>query len=106
MTTLKNVLNYIALNNLDHEIYGATTSEMYHGAGLCKYTSDRNTRLKIGFEFQKDVWYWFESFEAMDLNSDLYFCQRYNRQNGACQKSWRKGYECEKVVLEATKHLY
>jgi len=79
--TLQNLIDYAKANNLNYETH---TLE------------DGPWRKEIGIEFKPNVYYWF------DVNIDetiLFFRQRYNRANGAIQKSWNKGQDVRRAVI-------
>lgn len=97
--TFKNIIDYCEAKKLNFEIQYPKTTNLYGKRGETINYSNAQTyhEFKIGFEFKPDVWYWFLNFpyEASELNfdEDVYFDHRYNRANGAIQKSWNKGYE-------------
>lgn len=114
MITLQNLLDYSKAKGLSSELTGVCDSLKYNhlkleetlNSSLPRYLDwDLGYKVSFGFEFKPNVWYWFSGMvedNGSDLNMDLNlsFTQRFNRANGACQKTWSKGYECQIVIEE------
>lgn len=106
MITLQNLLDYSEAKGLSSELYGVCDSLKY---SFMKINDDYidweyGFRIKFGFEFKPNVYYWFSTMvmsddgSEIDMNLPMDFKQRYNMSNGACQKTFTKGWECEKVI--------
>jgi hypothetical protein len=104
MITLQNILDYVEITNKSFELRGAATYVSCLG-DFDEYLSETDYHVSIGFEFKKDVWYWFRAmaYEPEHLKMDVRvdFRERYNRQNGASQKSFRKGWQCENEIIQS-----
>ena len=90
---------YAKSKGLKVEEYGPCTSITFFEGKVLQLTTDWSYR--IGFEFKKDVYYWW-SILIMNVNSfddDLWFEERYNRVNGVCQRTFHKGFVAEKEIL-------
>ena len=98
--TIQDIIRYCEANSVAYELNGAATHLGYCDEKFEDYMhfSYERTNCRIGLEFKKDVYYWFMAFE-IDAEERVFFVERYNRVNGASQKSWNKGYEAEKIIM-------
>lgn len=56
----------------------------------------------IGINLKGEIWYWWNTMNCLaDGNADthLFFRQRYNRNTGAVQSTWLKGYKAQEMIL-------
>lgn len=100
--TLENILEYTEAKGIKVEIQGTCSSLKYRHDNINDlYPTWTSSDFRIGFEFQRNVYYWFYSFdEDVKLSTSLSFDHRYNCGNGAVQKSFHKGYECQRKVKQ------
>jgi hypothetical protein len=101
--TLNHIKAYAALNNLPiEEVFPQSyrSSGLFTDGNINEWFAKTDYTYFIGIEFMPDVWYWWKGVpnRAGEIGY-IFFHERYNRRNGASQKSWRKGYEAMKKIL-------
>jgi hypothetical protein len=97
--TPETIVNFALKNNIEFEYY----------TNILDRWDDRGTMDSVvGLELKKDVWYWWtimgmtyqkDGSKAADPDPLMMFAERYNRNNGASIKSWRKGYDAQNIIL-------
>ena len=102
MIKAKDLKEYAKLKGIAIEETYPCTGVRYYNNKPCQGGTFNG--YEIGIEFQKDVYYWFDlSYVSIeDLNNDieLFFSHRYNRNNGAVQKSFSKGFNAKCEIEE------
>ena len=102
----EDIITYAEAKKIPYEVHGACTSLRFEWESWGNFLPCYDYRdLIIGFEFRKDVWYWFKFFSCNDEIETAFFIERYNRVNGASQKSFRKGWDCEREVIKFLEKL-
>lgn len=103
---IQDFITYCESNQIAYEIHGAATNLKYDWENWSdSYRTLHWSLLTFGFEFKRDVWYWFD-WMSEDMEDDYsFFLQRYNRNNGAMQKTFHKGYECTKAIQNYLQNL-
>lgn len=95
MITIEDIVNYALNNNILFECY----SECFHKDNFGDiYYMLGSTH--VGLELKKNVWYWWETSNSKNHECYLTFRQRYNRNNGAVQKTFKKGFEAMVIIKD------
>jgi len=98
------------LSAIDIFNYATITGKRFEAHSQLKNENGLPGDSYIGIELKRGVWYWWmifrgdRNYDTMkiknNLNNYLYFDHRYNQNNAAVQKSWNKGYEARKIILQ------
>ena len=96
--TLEKIINFALKNNISFEAYTNCRENTYHWDTEARF--DKGDTF-IGLELKKDIWFWWSSvnYFSANITSTLDFDHRYNRNNGAIQKTWIKGWHAAQTIL-------
>ena len=96
--TIKSLQEYAKRTGKDITITGAT-SVLYWIKNKPYSMDSTDYSINVGIELKPNVYYWWKGFE-LNENETLFFNHRYNRASGATQRTFNKGYEAKKEILE------
>lgn len=100
MITIDQIKKYAELKERKFEVH-YPHSKLYSFCKAnewCEWNAEANYSTVVGIELKKDVWYWWEQYDADD--QCLHFRQRYNMANGAIQTTFRKGWKAEDEITD------
>lgn len=108
MINTKQIKEYAKKNNLRFEenftcSYTYSWDSFTHGLSndICAKHHDYS----ICLEMKSGVWFWWTALgsDGVGYDSELFFSQRYNQNNGSCIKGFRTGFNAEGKIKDSLK---
>lgn len=96
--TIEKIVEYALKNKLSFECFSVCRDENIRWDENASF--DRGESW-VGLELKKDVFYWWKQSNFYDETYEpyLFFVERYNRVNGASQKTFNKEWQAVNIIL-------